>query len=125
MTEYKFDIDASYMDRFFKPIKNKVQVIELLMHSIKYMLLNPVVKQSDSQGKILLRKDKMSRLFFVKADKYFSIAFPFYIKKEDDAFTFSFNNLMNIDSRLTSEVLSLVEEPSFLSSCSLDFADKI
>lgn len=124
MIEYYFDIEESYMDRFFHPVKNKLQVIELLMNSIKYMLLNPSVKESDKKGSIILRIDKMSRIFFIKSDKFFSITFPFYVKK-DDSYSFNFKNEMNIDHRITSEVLSLLKEDSFHSSCSLDFADKI
>jgi len=123
--EYIFDIDKSYMNRFFKPIKNKIQIIELMMYSIKYMLLNPVVKQSNVEGKLIIRKDKMSRLFFMKEDKYFSISFPFYIQNDGGVFTFSYKNLMDIDSRLISEIISLLINPSFISNCSLDFADKI
>jgi hypothetical protein len=112
------------MDRFFKPIKRKVQVIELLMNSIKYMLMNPTIKVGNSQGKIILRVDKMSRLFFIKADKYYSIMFPFIVKKEG-AYSFSFKNEMNIDQKITSEVMSLIRDGVFDSNCSLEFADKI
>ncbi|MFT5759754.1 MAG: hypothetical protein ACI9LM_004533 [Alteromonadaceae bacterium] len=124
MINYTFEIDETYMDRFFKPIKNKVQIIELLMNSIKYMLINPSVSKEKSKGKIIVRVDKMSRIFFVKSDKYFSITFPFNIK-ENEGFTFSFKNEMNIDNRVTSEVISLLNEPNFYSGCSFDFADMI
>jgi hypothetical protein len=65
MSEYRFDIDESYMDRFFSPIKNKVQLIELLMNSLKYMLLNQKVNKVRVRGEIVLVIDKMSRLFFI------------------------------------------------------------
>ncbi|NWK15662.1 hypothetical protein HX771_05950 [Vibrio parahaemolyticus] len=112
------------MDKFFKPVKNKVQIIELLMNSIKYMLINPTVKEGNSKGKIIVRIDKMSRIFFVKSDKYFSIMFPFYIK-ENEGYSFSFRNEMEVDNRITSEVISLINEQSFYSGCSLDFVEKI
>ena len=124
MIEYTFDIDESYMDRFFKPIKNKIQIIELLMNSIKYMLINPTIKESNAKGKIIVRIDKMSRIFFVKSDKYFSIMFPFYIKK-NEGYSFKFRNEMEVDNRITSEVISLINEPSFHSGCSLEFIEKI
>tara|TARA_R110001583_G_scaffold164736_2_gene317219 strand:- start:318 stop:953 length:636 start_codon:yes stop_codon:yes gene_type:complete len=124
MIEYTFDIDEAYMDKFFKPVKNKIHIIELLMNSIKYMLINPKVHHERLRGHIVVRVDKASRIFFVKSDKYFSIAFPFYVKK-DDVYSFSFKNEMNVDNRITSEVISLLNEQSFYSGCSIEFADKI
>lgn len=124
MREYRFYIDESYMDRFFTPIKNKVQIIELLMNSLKYMLLNQDIKRERVQGEIVLVIDKMSRLFFIKNDKFFSIVFPFTVKYED-TFTFSFKNKMNIDGRLTSKVISLINNKEFISSCCFEFAAPI
>ena len=124
MRTYKFDIDESYMDRFFSPIKNKVQLIELLMNSVKYMLLHQKVKEERVCGEIVLIVDKMSRLFFIKEDKIFSIVFPFTAKYED-AFYFSFKNKLNIDGRLTSEIISLIKNEEFVSSCCFEFAGPI
>lgn len=124
MSIYEFDIEESYMDRFFKPIKNKINIIELLMNSIKYMLINPRVPKESAAGKIIISADKMSRIFFIKPDKYFSVTFPFHIRKNETYF-FDFKNKMDIDSRVISEILSLINESSFYSGCSIDFADKI
>jgi len=124
MSEFRFEIDESYMDRFFSPIKNKIQVIELLMNSVKYMLLNPVVKKERVRGEIVLIVDKMSRLFFIKKEKKFSVVFPFTVKYED-AFFFSFKNKMNIDERLTSEIISLMNDIDFHSNCCVEFASPI
>tara|TARA_R110002033_G_scaffold166133_2_gene204549 strand:+ start:1276 stop:1908 length:633 start_codon:yes stop_codon:yes gene_type:complete len=124
MREYRFDIDESYMDRFFSPIKNKAQFIELLMNSLKYMLLNQNIKKERVRGEIILIIDKMSRLFFVKDKKCFSIVFPFSVKYED-VFSFSFKNRMNIDGRLTSEVISFINDSDFESNCSIEFASSI
>ena len=107
MREYRFDIDESYMDRFFSPIKDKSQFIKLLMNSIKYMLFYQDVKKERVCGEIILIIDKMSRLVFVKDNKCFTIVFPFSVKYED-AFYFSFKNRINIVGRLTSEIISFI-----------------
>ncbi|MBO2634392.1 hypothetical protein I6M48_18140 [Shewanella algae] len=112
------------MDKFFSPIKNKVHIIELLMNSIKYMLINPEVSKGNSKGKIVLKIDKMSRIFYVKSDKIFSIAFPFNVIFED-AYFFKYKNEMDINSMVASKVISLINEPSFLSGCSIEFAEPI
>ena len=124
MREYRFEVDESYMDRFFSPIKNKAQFIELLMNSLKYMLLNQPVKEDRVRGEIVLIIDKMSRLFFIKENKCFSVVFPFSVKY-DDVFSFSFKNKMNIDGRLTSEIISFVNDSDFESNCCIEFASPI
>lgn len=124
MKKYNFLIDKSYMDRFFSPVKNKIQFIELLMNSIKYMLINPDVKKERGHGQLVLVTGKTSRLCFFKEDKYFSIAFPFSVKFED-AYFFSFRNKINIDSRLTSDVIALINDNDFQSNCCIDFASPI
>lgn len=124
MKEYRFDIDASYMDKFFSPIKNKTQIIELLMNSVKYMLLNQKIKKERACGEIILIIDKMSRLFFSKENKCFSIAFPFSVKYED-GYYFSFKNKMNIDGKLTSDIISFINNNNFTSNCSIEFASPI
>jgi len=124
MNEYRFAIDSSYMDKFFSPIKNKAQFIELLMNSVKYMLLNPSVKKDRAHGEMVLITGKMSRIFFFKEGKYFTVNFPFLISYED-AYFFSFKNKMNVDGRLTSEIISLINDNNFYSNCSFEFATPI
>jgi hypothetical protein len=125
MKEYTFDIEKSYLDRFFSPIRTRVQLIEVMMNAIKYMLLNPVISEEQSKGKLVLRIDKMSRLFFFKEDKYFSIVFPFYAKKKEHKYVFSFHNLPEIDSKLTTDVISIIKSSEFMANCSVDFASPI
>ncbi|QLJ09081.1 hypothetical protein [Pseudoalteromonas sp. JSTW] len=125
MTKYEFDIDESYMDKFFRPIKNKAQLIELLMNAIKYMLINPKINKDNAKGNIILIIDKMQRLLFVKNDKIFSIAFPFTVTFFDDAYFFNYKGTLNLDAKLTSDVISLINNKEFYSSCSYEFATPI
>ncbi|MCS6213632.1 hypothetical protein G3485_09620 [Shewanella baltica] len=126
MTHYEFDIAEPYVNEFFRPIRNKSQVIELLMKSIKYMLINPTVDRKINSGKLILYVNKMCRLFFVMPGKYFSISFPFHVLKDKEGiFTFSYRGEMDIDSEVTSEVISLLNDKSFNSGCSLEFVGRI
>jgi hypothetical protein len=125
MKEYKFNVKQIFLNDFFIPIRTKVHVIEVLMHTIKYMLLNPSVEEQESHGSIILRVDKMSRLFFFTEEKYFSIVFPFFVKFEDDKYQFRFQNLLEINSRLISQVLSIIKCDEFKATCSLDFISPI
>ncbi len=127
MKRYEFDIDEFYLNRFFpkERVKSKAQVIEILMESINYMLLNPNLEKDKVKGKIILQIDKMSRIFFFNDNKqkYFSIVFPFYIDKVDNKYNFLFQNFIEVDNRLTSQVISIIKCDEFKANCSLDFFD--
>jgi len=125
MKVYEFYISEPYLNKFFTPIRSKAEVIEVLMESIRYMILNPNVEEEHRVGKIILRIDKMNRLFFFRENKYFSIVFPFFAKKENKDYLFSFKNKIEIDSRLISQVISIIKCDDFKAHCSLDFVAPI
>jgi len=125
MKVYEFNISQIYINKFFKPIRSKAEVIEVLMEAIRYMLLNPNVEEKDNAGKIFLKIDKMNRLFFFTNEKYFSIVFPFFAMKEDKNYLFSFKNKIEIDSRLISQIISIIKCDKFKANCSLEFAEPI
>jgi len=125
MKIYEFNISQIYLDKFFRPIRSKAEVIEVLMETIRYMILNPTLDKEDSHGKIILRIDKMNRLFFFSKEKYFSIVFPFFARKEDNKYIFSFKNKIEVDSRLISQVISIIKCDEFKANCSLEFAQPI
>lgn len=148
MKKYEFSINKSYLEVFFphKRVKTKVDVLIILMETIKYMKLNPVVTNEDCVGKIVLYIDKMSRLFFFTENKYYSIVFPFFVdrKKIEDEYEnedelplsttytvkeyeylFSFRNQIDIDESLVSQVISLIKCDEFKDNCSLEFITPI
>lgn len=123
MKEYSFNLNEVYLEKFFpnERVKSKAQIIEILMEAIKYMLLNPSVEADKVNGRIILRIDDMSRLIFVKNEKYFSIVFPFFVFVNEDGYSFRFKNLIEIDSSLTSQVISIIKCDEFKANCSVDF----
>ena len=125
MKEYKFNVAQIYLNDFFTPIRSKAHVIEVLMHALKYMLLNPTLSDDEAAGSLVLKVDKMSRLFFITEEKYFSIAFPFYVTFDENKYYFKFQNLLEIDSRLISQVLAIIQCDEFKATCSLDFISPI
>ena len=122
---YSLNINQVYLEKFFRAIRSKAEVIEVLMEAIRYILLNPKISKEDSKGKMILKIDKMSRLFFFTNDKYYSIVFPFFTQKEEETYRFSFKNMIEIDSRLISQVISIIKCDEFKANCSLDFVAPI
>jgi len=127
MKNYKFDISTAQLEKFFpeERVKTKAQIIEILMETIRYISLNNSVPKEDNSGTLVLNIDRMSRLFFFKKDKYFSIVFPFYTFEEDGKFNFSFHNKIDITSQLISKVISIIKCDEFKEKCSFDFISPI
>ena len=125
MKVYKFNLSQIYLDKFFVPIRSKTDVIKILMEAISYMLLNKSVSEENTYGKIILRIDKMNRLFFFKEEKYFSIVFPFFATQEDDKYSFYFRSQIEINTYLISQVQTIIQCPEFKAHCSLDLFEPI
>lgn len=125
MKKFEFDLDNAHLDKFFPKyrIKNKAHIIELLMEATRYMLINPNITADNVVGKILLYVDKMSRLFFFTENKYFSISFPFLVHEldEEQQHKFSFQNDINIDSKLIGQVIQIIKCDEFKEKCSFNF----
>ncbi len=125
MKEYKFNLNQLFVEKFFQPIRSKVDVIQVLLETIKYMILNPSIKKSDIQGKIILKIEKMSRLFFFTENKFFSISFPFSVGYKNETYSFSSKHIKNIDAKLIEQIISIIECDDFNTNCSLDFVEPI
>jgi len=105
---------------FFSPIRDKREYVRILVHSARLLLLNYDSKERISSSTVKLIVDKMSRLFFYKREKYFSIAFPFSVvtdgKNVTDITTYSGKNL---DNKSISSIISVIESPEFVLNPSL------
>jgi len=125
MKQYSFNLDLRQTNNFFSPIREKRQIISLLMKTIKLMLINQPLQDVDHGGEIVLVVSKMSRLFYFSESKYFSISFPFSVIENDGELNFTFNG-MNVDSQITSDVLSVVlKDEIFQSECAYQFIEPI
>lgn len=123
MKQYEFDISVSIIEKLFpeERVKTKAQIIEILMEAIRYILINPSVSAEKKAGSLILNIDRMSRLFFIKKNKYVSIVFPFFAFEEDGKLRFTFQNEIDVSPQLISKVISIVKCDKFKEKCSLDF----
>lgn len=116
MKRLTYELDEWESQWIFKPVRSKAEVINLLMRTIKLMLIKSPVEDLDEGNRLTLVVSKMSRLFFYSENKQFSICFPFKVRVEEDG-RVEFQTHLNgaVDSRLTSVVISLVESEAALS----------
>lgn len=127
MKRYEFCLSKNTLDLFFpkERVKTKVQILGILLEATRYMFFKSKVDKKDIVGKIILQVDKMSRLFFFKKDKYYSLVFPFFVKENNSFLRFSSIGNIDVDSQLISNTISIIKSDSFNSQSSLDFADPI
>ena len=123
MKKIEFFINKSSLDIFFPKyrIKTKIHIIEIIMETLKYMLLNPEIEEDNRVGKIILIVDKMSRVFYFNKNKYYSISFPFFVEKLGNDIKFGFKNIVEVDSRIINKILQIIKCDEFKEKCSLDF----
>lgn len=126
MKKYSFSIGRWDVEEIFSPIRNKKQCIRLLMKTLKIMMANQEVRQEDSTAEIVIVISKMSRIFYISEDKYFSIAFPFFVTETSEGLKYSSRYVEDIDSKLTSDVLGILSSSDFFeSNCIYTFSDSI
>jgi len=118
-----YSLDQRDIDIFFSPIRSKQDVVVLLMKCVKFMLLDSPKKPEVAVGKMILVVSKMSRLFFFSNDKYFSVNFPFTVTEEPNGLVFSSKLLVEIDHKITSDVLKVISSEEFNHSCIYTFND--
>ncbi len=117
--EFYFKLDAGQCDWAFKVIRQKTDVIEILMRAIKTMLIYEEPKEEQVSGMMKLHVEKMSRIFFFSDEKYFSLAFPFSVEKIDAKFVFRNKDVDEVSNQLTSEVIAIINDDGFRNASSI------
>lgn len=122
--DFSFSIRDESKKIFFPHvrIKDKVKIIEILMEACRY-LLHEEPTEREVGNLLVLKVEKMSRLFFIENNRYYSIGFPFNFHINDSERRIIYKDLLNIDSKLISDVISIIKDVRFESDNFLDFAD--
>ncbi|HMS66891.1 MAG TPA: hypothetical protein PKD18_02085 [Saprospiraceae bacterium] len=99
---------------FFFPLRDKIDYIRVIIYATRYLLLNFEVDSVECTSSMKLCIDKMSRLFFYKDKKYFSVSFPFTIQVNgNDIIYISTLSGKPITSESVSHVISIIEDSKF------------
>ncbi len=123
MKLFRFEIEDSFFSDFFFAVRSKSDVIKVQMNAIKYMQFANQIS-SDCSAELCLYIDKMCRLIFVSDSKIYSVNFPFRVTEINGQVIFNDPHLGAIDSKHTSDVLSVLNDDSFSSgNCMYDFMD--
>lgn len=126
MKRYIFGIDEYQAKWAFSPIRNRRDIVSLLMKTVKVMLINTPVDETIRAGTIVLIVSKMSRLFYVSEAKVFSISFPLFVQEIEDSLIFKSHGHPDVNSKVSSDILALLESDGIFDTPEvLSFAEPI
>lgn len=107
---FECNMDSHMYDMIFSTnglIKNKMQLVRILLETIRYMMYQ--YDLDNSKGKIVIFVDRMSRLFFFCKEKYYSIALPMTVREIEPIVEYAPKYEFELNGvKLTSELISSV-----------------
>lgn len=92
------------------PIRSRFDALSTWMHAIKIIINYYPPGDINTAGHLGILKAKMSRIFFSNDNKTFSMAFPFNVESKDGGHLVKTLSGIEIDSRLSSEILLTAEK---------------
>ena len=114
MKKFEFELTDLLYSKALLPIHRKDDLLKLLAHTIKFLVLHPNANTTEiaEDKKLILYIDKMSRLFFCVKDKIFSFRFPFFVgvNPENGSLSISFKDYFKFDSITSSLLLAILEQ---------------
>lgn len=116
MKQFVLPIDKYQAESFLGAIRSKKDVIILWMNAIKAFIANQPASDDDQAASLAIVIRSMSRLFceLNSGEKIFSVSFPFNTKMENSEIIFQSREGIQIDSRVSSQILSLIEGSDIL-----------
>ncbi|WP_417743707.1 hypothetical protein [Salipiger sp.] len=121
-----FDLDKFQLQDLSCAFRKRKDIISFWMHVVKTVVSYTEPAKEQVSGKMLICTDKMHRVFIHSDTKSFSTSLPFSIKKVDDYFSCTLKTGIEIDSKISSEVIAaLSTTASFENGEVLGFADDV
>ncbi|WFF79307.1 hypothetical protein [Delftia tsuruhatensis] len=107
---YEIEIDKFQASIYISAIRSKRDIILIWMETIKFFLIHQQPIAEKVSAKLTIEVCETSRLYcqLESGRKIFSIAFPFSLSKEIDELLFFSREGVNIDSKISSEIISLI-----------------
>ena len=117
----KVPLDPSLHDDFFFAIRCKVDVIILIMRTIKYLITDVRVTRQENSN-IYICVDDMNRFIYESEGKVFSIRSPFNFYKNNERVYFKDGSGIEIDSVMSSKLISFFSKQGVM-NCDINDLD--
>lgn len=122
MKEQIYYLNYVLVNKLFKPIREKKDIIVVLLESIRLMINGNTSPPKNSNGKLVLYVGKASRLIFFSEKKFFSINFPFFIDNFNDCLIYDISydkKRLVIDGEIVSQMMEIILEKNIFDSQSI------
>lgn len=125
MKTFNFMLDQFQLAMISSSFRKKEDVVLFWINAIKIMQTYSSPSQEDVVGELVIHVDKMSRLFLSSEGKCVSVSFPFSTHVNSGLLSFVSKACGDVDSRVSSGVISLLSKNIFLSEDVFEFIDPI
>lgn len=128
---FEYNLGEDLYRRAKRPIRKKQDLILLLLETIKVFLVGDIIGEDTCYGRLILKIDKMSRIFFCLGDKIFTFSFPFfaeYIENTDKSLRIYVpNSSIELDHRIIAILIGFFTKadmnPDSLDQLLLDYSE--
>lgn len=124
MSRYDFNIPKHTKEKIFFSIREKKDVISLLIETIKFIKASSHISENTDAKIIIISKSKMSRIFYILNNKYFSIIFPFRIEVNEEEYRFFLKDGTELTYEFLSKITELIKNEVFFKTFE-DFVNEI
>ena len=104
---FELPINTYLQSKIEKPIREKTDIIILLLETINLLLIGDSIENDGNQGKIIIYIDKMSRIVYQTENKMFSVNFPFFCEIGEDGYIIRENDII-FNFQIVSELMSII-----------------
>ena len=123
MKKYCFELKGAMYDIAFPNnlITEREQLLRIIMEACRQMMYSD--EDTHTQNKMVLLVKEMNRLFFCSNKKYYSVAFPFHVAK-NQSLIFDYQGVI-IDSQMISDICLILGADEYKSFHAIDFVGLI
>ena len=109
---------------FFSPIRDKIEYARVVVLGARQLIVNIDVGETEITSNMKLIVEKMSRLFFYKGSKYYSISFPFSsLIDGNEVIELTSYSGKKLDNKIISSIISILDSEQFkLNPSLIDFS---
>ena len=102
----KIPFGVYYQEQFSKPMRRKQDVVSFILGVVNVLLVGE--SDSDSNGTLYLKRNKMNRVFCFMEGKYFSTVFPFDVEFDENGNFYKVYDSIS-DIRINNRSVALLE----------------
>lgn len=125
MKKYELELNKVFLKKVEAIIREKKDILILLLNSLEYILLNIEEPKGIYENKMIVNISKMSRIVFIIENKMFSINFPFIVSEvENKKITIkTINSRIEISQELILYLRMVIDAKILEKNCYLEKAD--